>query len=420
MIKSKRNIQRRYVLLILALSALAIMGVFLIKSFIALVPTYVPGEAGYITELEIFIKYNASIWAGAYGFVVWIPGYGGSTPQQSFIGDQIKMVDNMFFDCMERDGGEIYASTSNNITWDTVTAGTPAQVDAFLGENESSIMSGTRTFIHTINVTLGTNVIYNVPAVHTYQVNNENSERFKVGVLADSQGNLIFVTTDIVPNLPETIFSNESNIYANFQTILPIPQGTQQTYYFYRDPFEVCPSGYGMYSNGTISGVVRDNVTGEVIADALVIVGSVSTLTNGSGYYSLHTIEGEYSLVGLKNDYEIYTDTVEILADVNISYNFTLIPLQQRIPNNGTLIGNVTDADTGVRLSNVTVSIGLKSTLTDEDGGYVLIAPATDYLLIGFLEGYYPYNTTVNISEDNITLHNFSLSRIPPEGQGPG
>src|SRR4030042_6638769 len=211
-----------YFLVIVSLIVLSIVGVVVVKKFLALA-TYIPGEAGYITEVEIQMQYNATDWAGAWGFAIWIPGYGGITPSITLQGDSVEQINNLFFDCIDKDGGEIYASTSQNIDWDTVTNASTSQVDDFLNVSESYPLSGTRTFTQTINVKLGNNNISNVPAIYTFQAGNESSTRFDVGVLTDGNGNIIFVTNNILPNTPDTLYSNESEVYGNYQTMLPIP-----------------------------------------------------------------------------------------------------------------------------------------------------------------------------------------------------
>ena len=81
-----------------------------------------------------------------------------------------------------------------------------------------------------------------------------------------------------------------------------------------------------MYSNGTISGFVRDNRTNLTLANVTVVVGSSTDLTNASGEYFINTLEGRYQLVGIKEGYDVYIGTVDIYAEQNVSYNFSEDP----------------------------------------------------------------------------------------------
>jgi hypothetical protein len=106
------------VALIIAFSLLAVCGIMVIREYTGWAS--VPGEAGYITEMTLKVKYHVDYWAGVWGFVVWIPAYAGLPPTITVGPDDVTQVYNMFFDCMESDGDEIYASTTQNIDWESL------------------------------------------------------------------------------------------------------------------------------------------------------------------------------------------------------------------------------------------------------------------------------------------------------------
>ncbi|MDD5615427.1 MAG: carboxypeptidase regulatory-like domain-containing protein, partial [Candidatus Methanoperedens sp.] len=88
-----------------------------------------------------------------------------------------------------------------------------------------------------------------------------------------------------------------------------------------------------------INGTVRDNSTGNPIADAIVTANStLSTITNATGFYSFAVVTGTYNLIA-RNDPAYYTnDTVSVstsgVAVVNQDVRLQLKPT-------GTITGTV-------------------------------------------------------------------------------
>jgi hypothetical protein len=149
----------------------------------------------------------------------------------------------------------------------------------------------------------------------------------------------------------------------------------------------------------TFTGTVKDSRTNESVSGVSVNVifsaGSETATTNQNGIYIFNNLKRgslliSFSKAGYKNK------TAEVtLPDVN-NLTTLLDPLS-------TLAGTVTDAQTGVALSGVTVTLnpGDHSLTTGADGAYMFTGlNQTSYTLAASLSGYQTFsqNITVNLS----------------------
>jgi hypothetical protein len=128
---SERSRRNAYLALSLLLLSLSIGALSLIRVFSGY--AVLQGQAGEIMEVNLQLRYTTNIWQGFYGLAFRVPGY---NEQQSAvaIGGTI-YLQHLVFDCLKTTEGnipEIYASTSQNIDWDSVEAATTDAVDSYL------------------------------------------------------------------------------------------------------------------------------------------------------------------------------------------------------------------------------------------------------------------------------------------------
>ncbi|MFH1181674.1 MAG: DUF87 domain-containing protein [Candidatus Woesearchaeota archaeon] len=83
---------------------------------------------------------------------------------------------------------------------------------------------------------------------------------------------------------------------------------------------------------------------------------------------------------------------------------------------NGYVFGYVTNNDTGLALSGVTVSAGGSSGLTNGSGFYNLTVPVGTQNLVGVKDGYQVHVGTVNITLSESTEHNFTMAPLVTPG----
>jgi len=79
----------------------------------------------------------------------------------------------------------------------------------------------------------------------------------------------------------------------------------------------------------------------------------------------------------------------------------------------GTLIGKVTDKDTGLPIEGALIEANSHQTTTNSTGGYTITLPAGNYTLTASKTGYYSSSTTVEVLANQTTTLNFQLLMIP-------
>ncbi len=95
-----------------------------------------------------------------------------------------------------------------------------------------------------------------------------------------------------------------------------------------------------------------------------------------------------------------------------------ILPVTVNTDRIGTLQGYVTDADTGLPISNVTVTLNGSSAVTDTTGFYTLDASHGEYQLTAVVEDYFDYTHPELVQVVARTVQNFSftMNMIPPAG----
>jgi len=351
--KSKNDKSMLYLFLIIISIILSVMLLSFISTFIGKAyDNYHAGRAGYVYSVVLEYKECAQYWSGVYGASVMVVGYNN---QQSEILSPCGMYDlNLLFQCLQPSiEHEVYASLvpPSSIDWNTISAALPADVDAYLGVDNTSILSATRTFTQTASYQVG-NMQYNVPATYTKSVNDSVPKVFDIGLLKDGNGNLIYVA-----HINSNFTKGFNGRYYNYQMILPIKENTTPEYFFFTDPNDQCPQGEGDLPNpGTVEGYVTTS-SGDVLENVIVDVAGRTTLTDSLGFYNLSVPQGSYYIFGIKTGYQAYFGNLSVVYGNTTRHDFVMILEAVSNPNVGPDIGPAFKDNDNTN-NNVNVDVG--------------------------------------------------------------
>lgn len=377
--------------------------------------TYIEGQAGNITEVIIEKTFPTTFWNGIYGLALRVPGF---TEQLSKnLHGEIGRQD-LFFDCIDTEaigGPEVYASTSSTIDFATLVPATAAEADAYIGCSGREDCAE-NTFTETMSIMLGTTNITNIPSTHTFKWDGEN-EIFDVGMMKDGLGNMVYVS-----HLSALQKGYSPNVTVNYQMLIPTPEATTETYYFFTDPFDVCPEGGGVGTviTATVYGYVKD-ILGNPVENASITFVGITQNTSSSGFYNFTTdlIPGEYNIIAQK---ALYDDT---FSSVNISFENTTvqknITLLAETPGMVSTIiphvyGYILD-EQGLPIFEAGVSIANSTTLTDVFGYYSMYPSVTleNNSLIATKEGYNNNYSIIDFSSSPTSAYtNLTLGEANP------
>src|SRR3989344_141570 len=371
----------------------------------------VDGRGGYITKIVIVDKTQTSFWQGFYGIANMERGY---TESQTFGAEPGGLDEkHLFFDCLSpsEDEHEIYASTNSSLDFNSVSAASIQMVNDFLNQSVGRRDSANFTFTDNLNFTVGSQLVTNVPGVYTY-INDEPSSYFDTGILNIS-GELVFAAH--ILNLTSGFKGQKSK----YQMIVGVPNNSM-TYYFYTDPNDECPAGFGtgLLGDGVINGYVTDFETDLPLENVTVAIGGQSNFTDETGLYNLTVPIGDHVLVAMKEGYNTNVSQVEINLSATISHNISLtlfrgISAGQLTFGIGSLAGYTKDNQTGLILSNATVNIQGQINYSDENGFYNFSTLINGtYNLHGFMENYETFVANVTIAVNQTTLKNVTFAPV--------
>ncbi len=159
--------------------------------------------------------------------------------------------------------------------------------------------------------------------------------------------------------------------------------------------------------DGTLSGIVTDEETGEAItAEVSFPASSILPQTTVDGFYSVKLLAGSVPISVQADGYLPFSETVVIVAGEDHAFDVTLAP----VPDNGILTGTVTDADTdeiivgasiivdglpeGIQGTTTTNASGVYS-ITLPEGNWTVRVEATDYLNVVKVQVMAPEVTTM-------------------------
>ncbi len=313
--KLSKYLNNSVLLFLVALSLITLLGFGVYTGFVA----YHEGQAGYIYQMDIkYMRYTTN-WAGLYGASF---GVGVTQPWAYNITPGSMTEANVFFTCFQQGiAHELYASnyTEAEIDMGSLEPATVDDVDNYLGINSSAFDSGFNTFTNTMSISVGARNITNIPSTFTKVGEGSNQTAFDIGVLKDGAGHLVFVA-HIYPALIKGFNSR----YYNFQMLLPVPENSSVVYNIWSDPNDFCVAGeLNAAKIGFVNGTVTD-ISGNKLENVIIVVGSVSTITNAQGVYNLSPEVGEQRIIAIKDGYKVYESTINVSPDNVTEHNIML------------------------------------------------------------------------------------------------
>jgi 5-hydroxyisourate hydrolase-like protein (transthyretin family) len=181
--------------------------------------------------------------------------------------------------------------------------------------------------------------------------------------------------------------------------------------------------------NSSINGYIRDNVTGNFIKNAAVLIRWRDaqeyldwnhTYTNDSGYYDIHVAEGTTTLDVFASGYFRYTGEYVVGENETLVVNVSLYP---HPVENSVVCGYVTDNETGDPIKGVFVNLSWRDnehrlyngTSTGVNGFYSMCVAAGVINLRFEVGGYIEYTGEYVVGENETLVVNVSLYPRPVE-----
>ncbi|MFH1649727.1 MAG: DUF87 domain-containing protein [Candidatus Woesearchaeota archaeon] len=314
-----------YHLGLILLVLFAINGLVMTGRFIGYVSH--TANAGDITELELTIREGTTKWAGLYGAAFGV-GVENIFSYDLEGGDTVEA--NIFFECFQPDiEHEIYASMVPEVQIDfpSLRPATISDIEDYIDSSAgvspfSGLDSVANTFSSTVTFHVGVQIL-NVPGTYTYVDTGIGTDKtttiFNIGALKDSDDNLVFVA-----KANENLTKGFNRRFYNYQMLLPIHNNSQQTYYLWSDPTDVCPEGEGeSFNKGYVYGHVTSE-TGTPLESVLIDIAGFTTVTNAAGFYNLSTNEGTWYVYAIKVDYKVFQGNVTVVRGNGTEYNIVL------------------------------------------------------------------------------------------------
>ncbi len=156
-------------------------------------------------------------------------------------------------------------------------------------------------------------------------------------------------------------------------------------------------------TTGSIEGFIKDKTDDtKIITGAIVSVGTITTVTDGEGHYSLKNVpHGNQVVWAFASGYEKESSLVDVKANQVNRIDIPLTPISA----SGTIKGRVTDIDGNVIINTVQVTAGGITATTDETGYYTLSnVPEGTHTVTVSSTGYQTQNrASVEVRADEIT-----------------
>jgi len=172
-------------------------------------------------------------------------------------------------------------------------------------------------------------------------------------------------------------------------------------------------------TQGTLSGVVTDAGTGEVLAAEVSFPATtIMPLTTAEGFYTVKLLAGSVPVRVTAEGYNTINETVIIVAGESITRDFAMQPL----PGNGMLTGSVTDGETQqILVANISVPDlpeGYNgTTVCDANGVFSLELPEGTWTLRSEAEGYVTVTRRVTVVADETVIQDIQMRPELVEGQ---
>ena len=173
-------------------------------------------------------------------------------------------------------------------------------------------------------------------------------------------------------------------------------------------------------THGTLSGIVTDRETGEVLeAEVSFPASSVMPVTAVDGFYSVELLAGSVPVNAALDGYLPFTETVVIVAGEDHAFDIAMTP----VPDNGILTGTVTDGETDEVIAGATVMVedlpeGIEGTATtNANGVYSIEIPEGNWTVKVMAEGYLNVVKVKVMVPEQTTLFDVEMRPELVEGQ---
>ncbi|MCK5592808.1 carboxypeptidase regulatory-like domain-containing protein, partial [Candidatus Bathyarchaeota archaeon] len=158
---------------------------------------------------------------------------------------------------------------------------------------------------------------------------------------------------------------------------------------------------------GTINGTVKDQATDLPISGALIKADSAFLgTTDSNGHYAMFALVGRYTVTASAPGYASESQSnVRVTEGDTTTLNFALTTIPP-----GSIIGNVTDTETGSGIAGATVTVNGHTNITDANGDYVLSnLPSWTYNVTASVAGYGSDTTVRTVPSGGSITANFAL-----------
>jgi len=160
---------------------------------------------------------------------------------------------------------------------------------------------------------------------------------------------------------------------------------------------------------GYLQGHVYEDATSLPISGATVRAGAQTTVTDGSGSFSLTLAPGSYTVSVSMPGFAPASASVSVVRDQTTTQDFRL----QAQP--GWVVGIVRDNATNAPVEGATVSAGGRSATSSTSGAFNLTMPAGFYDLTCSKSGYLPNSIPIAVVAGQELAADCRLDPIPPE-----
>lgn len=163
---------------------------------------------------------------------------------------------------------------------------------------------------------------------------------------------------------------------------------------------------------GIMSGTVTDALTGDAIEATVAFPGEAIESAGSdaeTGFYSAELPEGDVTVAVNSPGYIGVSETVQVNGGVNFTNNYALQP------EPGTVMGSVTDIETGIAISGATVAAAGDNAASDRtgtDGLYELNVDEGSWSVTASASGYLNATETVDVLSGDVVTIDFQLQSV--------
>ncbi len=325
------------------------------------------------------------------------------------------------------------SSTQLPIANVTVTVGTTTVTTNADGEYYiSDIAAGTVTIKFeadgyllnqkTIDIQSGYTVMYSAPLISIDSINSDIKAIATGSVISAETSEYLHDVIVVLKNENSVIQTLQTNEQGYFKTTSL--QAGNYTILFEKDGYRSVQGSFSVSATQTISfgvielkvddptqnplttiqGVISDTITKIPIADVMISVNGVNTLSGGDGSYLLENVPaGDVVVYISKSGYRDLNQSVSLSAGSTLIFSPTLQPINQ---GSLKLYGAILDANTSEPLSDVNITVQGSteaSVYTDILGNYIIESlNSGDITIIMTKDGYESIMLNTTVSDNNI------------------